>query len=134
LPRADLGADRLPAPRRGLRAGEGTATTRDGGRRPGWRVAVPGEGSRPYRLENWKLLRAFLWPYFLRSTIRASRVRKLFSRRLDSRSGRSDLRARARPRATAPDWLCVPLPETLTNTSMRPGISVLVNGARTSLR
>ena len=28
------------------------------------------------RFENWKLLRAFLWPNFLRSTIRASRVRK----------------------------------------------------------
>ena len=27
------------------------------------------------RLENWKLLRAFLWPNFLRSTMRASRVR-----------------------------------------------------------
>ena len=32
------------------------------------------------RLENWKLLRAFLWPYFLRSTIRASRVSKPLSR------------------------------------------------------
>ena len=33
------------------------------------------------RLENWKLLRAFLWPYFFRSTFRASRVRKPPSRR-----------------------------------------------------
>ncbi len=31
---------------------------------------------RTQRFENWKLRRAFLWPYFLRSTTRASRVRK----------------------------------------------------------
>src|SRR5450432_2698280 len=30
---------------------------------------------RAQRLENWKLARAFLWPYFLRSTTRESRVR-----------------------------------------------------------
>src|SRR5262245_4622638 len=29
-----------------------------------------------YRLENWKRARAPLWPYFLRSFLRASRVRK----------------------------------------------------------
>jgi len=29
-----------------------------------------------YRFENWKLLRAFALPYFLRSTVRLSRVRK----------------------------------------------------------
>jgi hypothetical protein len=28
------------------------------------------------RFENWKLARALRWPYFLRSTTRASRVRK----------------------------------------------------------
>lgn len=31
---------------------------------------------RSYRFENWKLRRAFGWPYFLRSTTRGSRVRK----------------------------------------------------------
>src|SRR5215831_15708228 len=41
-----------------------------------------------YRLENWKLLRAFLWPNFLRSTIRASRVKRPPLRRAPSRSGR----------------------------------------------
>ena len=76
------------------------------------------------RLENWKLLRAFLWPYFLRSTIRASRVSKPCSRSFGSRSGRNSLRARARPSMTAPDWLSLPLPLTLTKTSIRPPISV----------
>ena len=30
----------------------------------------------PQRFENWKLRRAFILPYFLRSTTRLSRVRK----------------------------------------------------------
>ena len=42
-------------------------------------------------------MRAFLWPYFFRSTMRASRVRKPPSRRAGSRSGRNSFRARARP-------------------------------------
>ena len=33
-------------------------------------------GTFAQRFENWKLRRAFLWPYFLRSTTRESRVRK----------------------------------------------------------
>ena len=80
--------------------------------------------NRTQRFENWKLLRAFLWPYFLRSTMRASRVSKPCSRSFASRSGRNSLRARASPSMTAPDWLSLPLPRTLTKTSMRPPISV----------
>ncbi len=39
------------------------------------------------RLENWKLRRAFALPYFLRSTTRASRVRKPPCFRIGRNSG-----------------------------------------------
>ena len=38
--------------------------------------AEPDAGPRSQRFENWKLRRALRLPYFLRSTTRASRVRK----------------------------------------------------------
>lgn len=40
-----------------------------------------------HRLENWKDLRAFLRPYFLRSTTRGSRVRKPACFRIERSSG-----------------------------------------------
>ena len=46
--------------------------------------------------------------------------------------GRNSLRARARPSMTAPDWLSLPLPLTLTKTSIRPAISVTWSGSRIS--
>ena len=41
----------------------------------GLQQARHGRGRTAHRFENWKLLRAFLKPYFFRSTIRSSRVR-----------------------------------------------------------
>src|ERR687896_425748 len=69
------------------------------------------------RLEYWGALRAFLSPYFLRSTSRASRVRKprFFS------SGRSSTsrstRAREMAWRRAPAWPETPPPSRLASTS-----------------
>src|SRR4030095_700271 len=107
---------RLGAPR--PRPGRGQGRARGGGRR--WpdheprrsRTAFPPAiFRRPrQRLEYWGALRAFLRPYFLRSTSRASRVRKprFFS------SGRSSTsrstRAREMAWRRAPAWPETPPP------------------------
>ncbi len=56
----------------------------------------------PYRLENWKRLRAFGCPYFLRSTFLASRVRSPADFRRGRSSGLNSRRARAIPWRIAP--------------------------------
>src|SRR5882724_570977 len=43
---------------------------------PGLLVCVADMGFANYRLENWNFRRAPRWPYFLRSFMRLSRVRK----------------------------------------------------------
>ena len=76
--------------------------------------------SADHRLENWKLLRAFGFPYFLRSTTRESRVRKppFFS---TARSGGSNFTsAREIPWRTAPACPDSPPPETVHLTSNCP--------------
>src|SRR5690606_17008750 len=67
------------------------------GHKPGcrlWRLST--EPKLPdYRFENWKRRRAPRWPYFLRSFMRLSRVRKPFSRRAPSAAPSKVMIARA---------------------------------------
>src|SRR5277367_663216 len=65
-----------------------------------------------YRLLNWKRRRAPFCPYFLRSFMRESRVRKPFFRKLGRRSGFSFESARESPMRTAP--ACPPTPPLFT--------------------
>ncbi len=59
-------------------------------------------GATFYLLENWNDLRAFLRPGFFRSTILASRVRKVPLRRVTSCSSLTRHNALANPMTTAP--------------------------------
>ena len=56
----------------------------------------------PYLLENWKRLRALGWPYFLRSTLRASRVKKPTAFSCGRNSALYSSRAREMPWRIAP--------------------------------
>src|SRR5690606_22803455 len=97
---------------------------RDSGQAPstcafaGRAAAAPACG-RPYRLLNWKRLRAPAMPYFFRSFLRASRVRNppLFSARRSSASNSQS--ARAMPSRTAPACPDTPPPRTVASTSNR---------------
>src|SRR4030095_13928380 len=73
------------------------------------------------RLEYWGALRAFLSPSFLRSTSRASRVRK--PRFLSSGRSSSSRSTRAREMAwrSAPAWPETPPPSRLALTARRRG-------------
>src|SRR5206468_7717334 len=85
------------------------------------------------RFEYCGALRAFLRPAFLRSTTRASRVRKpaFFSAgRLCSSS--IAFSARAMPRRSAPAWPLTPPPVMRATTSKRPSTSTSLNGELTS--
>src|ERR1041385_2962146 len=86
------------------------------------------------RFENWNLLRAFFCPYFLRSTMRGSRVNRLSSLSLARRSEFTSTRAREMPSFTAPAWPVRPPPRTFTTTSYLPAVSVTAKGRRISLR
>src|SRR6185503_20459730 len=81
-----------------------------------------------YRLLNWKRLRAPFCPYFLRSLIRASRVRKpsFFSRERSSRLYFTS--ARAMPSRRAPAWPAMPPPAIVASTSNLSPVSVIANG------
>jgi len=63
-----------------------------------------------YRLECWKRRRALGWPYFLRSTILGSRVRKPSLRRAGRVLGSMATMARAKAIRTAPAWPVTPPP------------------------
>jgi len=63
-----------------------------------------------YRFECWKRRRALGWPYFLRSTIRGSRVRKPSLRRADRVLGSMATMARANAIRMAPAWPVTPPP------------------------
>ncbi len=54
---------------------------------PVTKVSLKPLKTNAYRLLNWKLLRALALPYFLRSTVRESRVRKPATLRMARRSG-----------------------------------------------
>ena len=60
------------------------------------------QGLSLYLFAHWGALRALLRPYFLRSTMRESRVRKPIVRRRGFQSGSFAMIARERPRRTAP--------------------------------
>src|SRR5207237_1440877 len=81
-----------------------------------------------YRLLNWKRLRAPFCPYFLRSLIRASRVRKpsFLSRGRSSRLYSTS--ARAMPRRSAPAWPAMPPPAIVASTSNLSDVSVTSSG------
>src|SRR5947208_4551211 len=82
-----------------------------------------------YRFEYWNFCRAPGWPYFLRSRIRGSRVRRpaFFrgSRNLSSKRAS----ARDNPCRTAPAWPVVPPPPTVTMTPNWPTMLVLSSGS-----
>ena len=76
---------------------QGSAGRSCGGHPP---FSLTARGARPlvpYRFEYWKRARAPRWPYFLRSPLRASRVRWPASRSASSSVGSYALRARATP-------------------------------------
>src|SRR3954447_12767507 len=83
---------------------------------------------RDQRFENWKLRRALARPYFLRSTVRLSRVRNPAAL-TGARSTGSDLvSARAVPCLPAPAWPESPPPLTVQTTSYWPSRSATPNG------
>src|SRR5262249_13833015 len=77
----------------------------------------PLAGPQLYLLENWKRLRAPGCPYFLRSFMRGSRVRKPSFFKVPRSSVLNSTSARAMPCWTAPAWPCGPPPSTRTRTS-----------------
>src|SRR5664279_1866617 len=81
-----------------------------------------------YRFENWKRLRAPFWPYFLRSFMRASRVRKPSAFILLRNSALKSWRARARPMRTASAWPWTPPPLTFAMTLKVELVSVRTSG------
>ena len=86
------------------------------------------------RLENWKLRRAALRPYFFRSFMRLSRVSRPLSRRAASVSALMRRSARATPSMIASAWPLNPPPETSATTSNLPSVFVTFSGARTEAR
>ncbi len=77
---------------------------------PDRRRSVPALPDRGQRFENWKLRRAFLRPYFFRSTMRLSRVRKPPSLRRGCKPGSMACKAREIPSTMAPTCPVVPPP------------------------
>ena len=80
------------------------------------------------RFEYWKRLRAPGWPYFLRSFMRGSRVRKPSALRVERRLASNCSKARAMPCRTAPAWPVGPPPVTVTGTSDKLDVKVNVTG------
>src|SRR4029077_9893100 len=83
---------------------------------------------RHYRFEYWNFCRAPGWPYFFRSRIRGSRVRRpaFFS---GSRNFSSNFAsARESPCRTAPAWPVGPPPPTVTKMSNCPTVLVTSSG------
>src|SRR6185436_14463188 len=87
-----------------------------------------------YRFENCGALRALCSPAFLRSTIRASRVRKPARLSGTRSSGSASTSARAIPWRTAPAWPLGPPPWTRTRTSKVPSTPATLSGASASSR
>ena len=79
--------------------------------------------------EYWGALRAFFRPYFLRSLIRASRVRKPSFFRAGRSSGSTSMRARAIARRSAPAWPLMPPPCRRAMTSYCSAFSSVTNGS-----
>src|SRR3954447_21778845 len=75
---------------------------------------------RDQRFENWKLRRALARPYFLRSTVRLSRVRKPARLTGVRRIGSNLVSAWLMPCLTAPAWPDRPPPLTVQITSYWP--------------
>src|SRR5206468_2742561 len=92
-----------------------------------------GMKSTAYRLENWNRRRAPRWPYFLRSFMRLSRVRKPAFRRACSRVLSYLARARPRPMMMAPAWPVGPPPLAFTRTSILPPVLVTSRGPKMAL-
>src|SRR5262249_54963272 len=90
--------------------------------------------SVPYRLLNWKRLRAPAMPYFLRSLARASRVRRPSVLSCFRSSALYSTSARGMPRRTAPAWPDTPPPATVASTSNLSAVSVSSNGVRIWVR
>src|ERR1700691_3649002 len=82
-----------------------------------------------YRLLNWKRRRAPFCPYFLRSFMRESRVRKPFLRNAGRSSGLILESARESPMRTAPDCPPTPPPFTMHFTSSWSSICVNLSGS-----
>src|SRR5205085_6216540 len=85
-------------------------------------------------LENCGARRALWRPAFLRSTIRASRVRKPARLSGTRRFGSASTRARAIPCRTAPAWPLGPPPCTRTRRSYVPSAPATLSGASASIR
>src|SRR5688572_11171572 len=102
----------------------------DGVRRePGAPRPAPGSDSlSPYRLENWKRLRAPFCPYFLRSLMRESLVRNPASFSLCLSSVLYSSSAREMPCRTAPACPAMPPPLTLTRMLNLSLVSVMARG------
>src|SRR5713226_3813424 len=96
--------------------------------------AEPEQWSCHYRLLYWKRLRAPFCPYFLRSFMRESRVRKPFLRSPARSSGLKRESARESPMRSAPDWPPTPPPFTVAMTSTEFVVSVNFIGSTARLR
>src|SRR5262249_7145425 len=96
-------------------------------------VAAP-HGARSYLFENCGALRALCRPAFLRSTMRASRVRKPCRLRGILISGSASTSARAMPCLIAPAWPEGPPPCTRTRRSYVAAASATSSGASTIWR
>src|SRR5713226_5006566 len=96
--------------------------------------AEPEQWSCHYRLLYWKRLRAPFCPYFLRSFMRESRVRKPFLRSRGRNSMLNLESARDSPMRT--DSACPPTPPPLTvhRTSTWPSTSVNFRGSEATMR
>src|SRR5262249_21117883 len=90
--------------------------------------------STHHRFENWKRLRAPFWPYFLRSFLRESRLRKPSDFSFLRNSMLNCNSARAIPSFTAPACPLTPPPETLATTLKFAAVSLEISGWRASLR
>src|SRR5690606_14636160 len=83
---------------------------------------------RHQRFENWGARRAALSPYFFRSFIRGSRVRRPAFFRIGRYSGSTFRSARAMPWRMAPACPLKPPPLAFTSTSYLPSVSVSTSG------
>jgi len=84
-----------------------------------------------YRLENWNFFLAPGRPYFFRSTIRASRVRKPLAFKAGRFVLSSSASARAMPCRAAPACPLIPPPRTLMRIFSFPSFEVIMRGCLT---
>ena len=92
-------------------------------------------GNNDQRLLNWNFRRAPRWPYFLRSFILLSRVRKPAVRKAGSVVGSYFSSARPIPKTIAPPWPVEPPPVHRAVTStLPPRIGRLQRSKKMALR